>query len=260
MTKPSVYIFGATSAAAAFAWYSFRCYLREKRKEENKQVVRRLYSEVWNQEQTDAMQESVYELISATHVLVDPSDPTPTPGRKAYWDSVITFREALPKFRMSIDSLIAEGDMVVAQITVESGKPATSDESCIDETGAVWTATSVLEVKGKKVCKSWVNSDSLSALIQLGLVPDIIKGPFARKGISQQVINLDTAEEHKLATALLGREEAHPKEVLTHDDWLDYFQKIVENSARPSLDAGLGMRTWSGQLRTDQQTGLDFVS
>jgi len=258
MAKAAACVLGAWAAAST--WYAGVCYLRGRRKEANRRVVERLYAEVWNQERTEEMQEAVCELVSAEHVLVDPSDPMPTPGRKAYWDNVVTFRQALPKFHMSVDNLIAEGDYVVAQVTVQSGKPATSVESCIDEAGAVWTVTSVLEIKGDKVCKSWVNSDSLSALIQLGLVPDIVKGPFARKGISQQVITLDTAEEHKLATALLGREEAHPKEVLTHDDWLDYFEKIVENSAKPSLETGMGMRTWSGQLRTDQQSGLDFVS
>lgn len=61
--------------------------------------------------------------------------------------------------------LVAEGSRVTALLTFSSGK-LTNNEAT-----AVWTATSIMEFAGGQVVKTWVNSDALSALTQLGERP-----------------------------------------------------------------------------------------
>jgi predicted ester cyclase len=64
-----------------------------------------------------------------------------------------------------IDMLVAEGSRVTALLTFSSG------EVPKNEATAVWTATSIMEFAGGQVVKTWVNSDALSALTQLGAPP-----------------------------------------------------------------------------------------
>jgi len=46
---------------------------------------------------------------------------------------------------------------------------------------ARWTGTAVMEIEEGKFLKTWINSDSISALIQLGLLQDVVVGQFARQ-------------------------------------------------------------------------------
>lgn len=66
---------------------------------------------------------------------------------------------------MQIDMLVAEGSRVTALLTFSSGTVPNNDAT------AVWTATSIMEFAGGLVVKTWVNSDALSALTQLGAPP-----------------------------------------------------------------------------------------
>jgi hypothetical protein len=63
---------------------------------------------------------------------------------------------------VQIDMLVAEGPRVTALLTFSSGDLPNNARS------AVWTATSIMEFAGGQVVKTWVNSDALSALTQLG--------------------------------------------------------------------------------------------
>merc|ERR1719178_28785 len=183
--------------------------------------MRSLYSEVWNGADTPARDAALKEYVDPLHVLVDPSNPQPTPGRNGYALALSSFAEAFPGATVTIDALLQDGQNAVALLTfsVVQGKRTVA-----------WTATVVCEwiessEGGLKVSKTWVNSDALSALIQLGLLPDIVvrdlPAPFqratnkARPGASEAEAR---ASAQRMIEALTGRSAAageHPTEVVT---------------------------------------------
>mmetsp|Transcript_41946 Transcript_41946/g.103283 ORF Transcript_41946/g.103283 Transcript_41946/m.103283 type:complete len:256 (-) Transcript_41946:64-831(-) len=215
---------------------------------ENKTLVRKLYREVWNQADLAKAQKAATKFISEDHILIDPSHPNPTPGFEAYMEGVGSLREALSNYVINVDDLIAQGLKVVAQLSFKasvSGKEAR------------WTGTAIMEIDGGKVVKTWINSDSISALIQLGLLNDVVGSSHfdrqARASVGDPSHGLNFSEEDLLVVqALIGRSEAHPTSVLTGSEWLAYFEKVnVEEDVQMN---------GNNSLRTDHESGLDLIS
>ena len=234
---------------------------------QNKAVVRKLYREVWNQKDSGKAKTAAYEFISEDHILIDPSHPNPTPGVEAYMEMAESLRAAFNgQISLFVDDLVAQGLKVVAQISYKAE---------VGDKKARWTGTAVMEVEDGKILKSWVNSDSLSALIQLGLLQDVAggqntgsPGQFERvtkraagvklNGRSDSIDDGDLDSAHikssdlKVVQALLGRSEAHPTKVLTGNEWLQYFDKV--GSDDESDGEGFNQR-----MRVDSKTGLDMI-
>jgi predicted ester cyclase len=225
-----------------------------------KAVVRKLYREVWNQSDKAKARAAAGKFISEDHILIDPSHPNPTPGVDAYMQMAESLREAMTKMTIVVDDLICQNNKVVAQI---------SYEATVGGKEARWTGPAVMEIEDGKIVRSWVNSDSLSALIQLGLLQDVAAagssvgnaqferavtksaGPRGR-GAGAPLSMKDG--DLKVVQALLGRSEAHPETVLTGNDWLQYFDKVVDSS--DDEDAATG---FTNRMRVDSKTGLDMV-
>lgn len=161
------------------------------------------------------------------------------------------FREALPSFFVEVDECLCEGNKVTIQLTFKShgnhGETPSSQDK--DVPMAVWTATTIMEIKGGKVARTWVNSDALSALIQMGLMEDIVQGPFARNA-KRVTTPTHTRKEKDIVRAVLGRVDEHPDEVLTGDEWIDYFQRVNKKNSRSS----------SMDFMTDKVSGLDIAA
>ena len=135
----------------------------------------------------------------------------------------------------------------------------------------MWTASATVEFENFRAIRTWVNSDALSALIQLGLLPDVVTGDYPEP-FRRAVHNLTTPSEQEkrnseMVAVLAGRKTMHPEVVLTAQDWLDYYNRVAKNC---EIDADAS--TWkveggeenvkksiSGVFRTDAQTGLDIV-
>eukprot|EP00239_Pterosperma_sp_CCMP1384_P006954 CAMPEP_0197857190 /NCGR_PEP_ID=MMETSP1438-20131217/30019_1 /TAXON_ID=1461541 /ORGANISM="Pterosperma sp., Strain CCMP1384" /LENGTH=219 /DNA_ID=CAMNT_0043472925 /DNA_START=101 /DNA_END=757 /DNA_ORIENTATION=+ len=182
--------------------------------EHHKRLVRKLYRDIWNVKDKKKRKAAIEELVAEDHVLVDPTHPSP--GSEPYEDMVSAFREGLPNARVCIDMMIAEGSRVVTLLSIHSGPvPNTTRE-------ATWTSTCIMEFAAGQCIRTWVNSDSLSALIQLDLIPDIVSGPFKRgfaaANSAKAAFNADSITK-PLVQALLGRSEEHPEAVLTGKDW-----------------------------------------
>jgi hypothetical protein len=226
----------------------------------NKAVVRKLYREVWNQKDALKARAAAYQYISEDHILIDPSHPNPTPGVEAYMEMAESLRAAFSgNITLMVDDLVAQGLKVVAQISYKAE---------VGEKRARWTGTAVMEVEDGKIVKSWVNSDSLSALIQLGLLQDVAGGEKTSPGQFERVTMRaagvkngvkDDANAHlkssdlKVVQALLGRSEAHPTKVLTGNEWLQYFDKVASDDDE-SDGEGFNQR-----MRVDSKTGLDMI-
>lgn len=178
-----------------------------------------------------------------------------------------SLREAFSgNITLVVDDLVAQGLKVVAQISYKAE---------VGDKKARWTGTAVMEVEDGKIVKSWVNSDSLSALIQLGLLQDVAFGgektsPDQFQRVTKRAAGVKvTADGHeqeqgggghlkasdlKVVQALLGRSEAHPTKVLTGNEWLQYFDKVAsddESDGETSL--------FNQRMRIDSKTGLDMI-
>ncbi len=75
----------------------------------NKEIVRRLYKEVWNERKFQVAE----ELLSKTHALADPTLGGSSVGPSAYLGQVKRLISAFPDLRFHIDELICEKDKVV---------------------------------------------------------------------------------------------------------------------------------------------------
>ena len=80
----------------------------------NKDVVRRLYKEVWNERKLQVTE----EVISKSHALNDPTFTGSAVGPAAYRTQVQRFVAAFPDLRFSVEEYICEKDKVVAAWTI----------------------------------------------------------------------------------------------------------------------------------------------
>lgn len=231
---------------------------------EVKSLTRRLYDVVWNENDAVRRAAGLDELVDASHILVDPAQPDPQPGREGYRAALDSFRAAFPSVRVRVDGLVAEGDNCVAQLSLavpRSAAPSTAVETSPKKASTsdiVWTATATCEWKDGRVCKTWVNSDALSALIQLGLLPDIVArelpAPFRRSHSGVSGSADEDADARAMVEALAGRSQPHPDEVITGQEWLSYYQRVA--SASPATRKSIPKEPSFSNLRNDKFTGL----
>ena len=218
--------------------------------------IRKLYRRVWNQPEQISRDHACSEYIHPEHILIDPSNPNPKPGVESYCNGVNALRQALPTIKMYIDDMIEQGCKVAVQLSFVAS---------LGERKAKWTGTAVMEFEDDLIVKTWINTDSISAMIQLGLVNDLLRN---NSGIGSEVATTTGGskitnkvplrrdkEAVAAAQALLGRTEEHPTEVLTGKEWLEYFDAIQEEE----WEHGSQMSQKELELQHDDLSGLDVV-
>jgi steroid delta-isomerase-like uncharacterized protein len=135
--------------------------------ENNKALVRRVYEEAINQGNLALLD----ELVSSDYVEHDPNYPQPVRGAEGLKQYFQTFRSAFPDLHFTIEDIIGEGDTVAVR---QTGRGTHQGELFgIPPTGKQLTVTAMIFhrfVNGKPV-ESWVNSDSMGMLQQLGVIP-----------------------------------------------------------------------------------------
>lgn len=130
--------------------------------EQNKQIMKRMIEEVWNQGNLA----SAEELFAPTHT--SPSAPDLPPGADGVKFLVKMFRDAMPDYHMDIDMMLADEAQVVARF-VQSGTHTGGDLLGMKASGrkATWTEIGVLKIKDGKIVESWYEVDMLSMIQQL---------------------------------------------------------------------------------------------
>ena len=93
---------------------------------ENKNIVRRLYDEVWNKRKLDV----VDELISPTHALLDPFVSGSQVGPQLYRRRVVDLTSSFPDLRFSLDDIIAEKEKVVVSWVISRNPQGRVHEYC----------------------------------------------------------------------------------------------------------------------------------
>jgi len=136
--------------------------------EENKQLVRRWFDEVWNNGRADAIEEMFDENGIAHGLGDDPSNPIRGPQNFRPFHTI--FREAFPNMNIVIEDMIAEGDKVAARCSVRAkhegeflGRAAT--QSPVDFSGMT-----IVRIAGGKIVEAWNNFDFMVLHKQVGLL------------------------------------------------------------------------------------------
>ncbi len=78
-----------------------------------KEVIRRLYKEVWNERKLEVID----QLVSQSHALISPLVLGPGMGPAAYKKEIASFIGAFPDLRFTVEETICEKDKIVASWT-----------------------------------------------------------------------------------------------------------------------------------------------
>ena len=134
----------------------------------NKAVIRRLFAEVFNAGDVDAV-----AALAAPDVLGhDATSPEPRRGLESVRQVAVLFRTAFPDLRLGVEDLVAEGDKVVARWTLRGTHRGTF--MGIPATGKVATTAGIVvyRLAGGKIVEYWGSFDALGLMRQLGAIPD----------------------------------------------------------------------------------------
>jgi steroid delta-isomerase-like uncharacterized protein len=134
--------------------------------EENKDVIRRFYDEVFNRRDVAAL-DAFYAPDHVDHTL-PPGMPTSPEGTK---QAIAMTLAALPDLHVTIEDMIAEGDKVVTRFTTHGTQQGAFGS--IPPTGkrVAITSIEITRVADGKIVEDWGLDDRLGMLQQLGLVP-----------------------------------------------------------------------------------------
>jgi steroid delta-isomerase-like uncharacterized protein len=133
--------------------------------EENKRITRLICEEIINKGNIDKADEVIAEDMR-NH---DPANPAQ--GREGFKRFFELFRAAFPDVQNTIEDIIAEGNTVVARVTIRATH--TGEFMGIPPTGRK-IETSVIDIlrfKDGVVVEHWAQVDQLTMLRQLGLTP-----------------------------------------------------------------------------------------
>jgi steroid delta-isomerase-like uncharacterized protein len=136
--------------------------------EENKALVHRFYDEVHNKQNRAAIDDFI-----DPH-MVDHAAPPGTPGGIEGQKQLIgMYLTAFPDHQVTVEDMIAEGDKVVARVTVRGTHQGAF--LGIPPTGKHWTFTAIdiIRIAGGKIVEHWNNYDALGLMQQLGVVPSM---------------------------------------------------------------------------------------
>lgn len=132
--------------------------------EHNKQLYRRLVEEAFNQGNVDA----VTELMAEDFVEHEQMGPDAGSGREAALGMMTMIRGAFPDLHVSIDSLIAEGDVIAARTTWRGthqgefmGVPASGKR-------VEFEAIDIVRFQDGRAAEHWGQTDAMGLMMQIG--------------------------------------------------------------------------------------------
>ena len=136
--------------------------------EENKQLVRRWFEEVWNKGRAEAIDEMFDENAIAHGLADDPAKPITGPENFKPFHK--TFREAFPNMMIVIEDMVAEGDKVAARCSVRGKHEGNFREFAATQSPVDFTGMTIVRIADGKIVEAWNNFDFTSLHQQIGLV------------------------------------------------------------------------------------------
>lgn len=133
--------------------------------ETNKAIVRRFFDQIMNNQQLDLLEEFLDE--STEFYGTGPS----IIGLPALKEWFAMFAAAFPDWHTTIEDIVAEGDRVVLRYT--SKGTHLGEMQGIPATGKPYTQQAIViyRLHNGKIVQGWVQTDMLSMMQQLGLMP-----------------------------------------------------------------------------------------
>jgi steroid delta-isomerase-like uncharacterized protein len=132
--------------------------------EENKNLVRRWFEEVWNQGRLSAIDE-MFDRSGKAYGWPDPDQAISSPEEFA--KACKTYREAFPDIHMTVEDLVAEGDKVAVRWTATMthlgdglGFPASSKKASL-------SGSSFLTCGNGRILNGWNYMDLTRLQLQL---------------------------------------------------------------------------------------------
>lgn len=138
--------------------------------EENKELVERASFEVFNEGNTDLLD----EVVTDDYVLHDAASPETIRGRDAFREYVETYRDAFPDLNATIDSIITEENLVAVRFTVRgTHEGPLPDVPELEPTGKEVEVVGMEfdRIENGRIAETWQVYDALGLLRQLGAFP-----------------------------------------------------------------------------------------
>ena len=143
----------------------------------NKNVVRRLFEEVWNKGNLPVAD----ELFAQNYSHHDSSTPEFGRGPESEKKRATLYRTAFPDVRLTVEDIIAEGETVTTRWSCRGTHKG--DLSGIAPTGKQFAISGITVARftSGKISESWVNWDALGLMQQLGVVAEVGKAKAAAR-------------------------------------------------------------------------------
>ena len=130
----------------------------------NKTIVRRFFDEVFNQQN----QASAAQLIDPALVVHHPLLPGGTGGTRDVVTMMQEFRGAFPDLSYAVEDLVAERDKVAARWTARGTHRGPFNGIAPTGRTVVVDGTDVFVIANDRIVETWVNSDLLGLMRQIG--------------------------------------------------------------------------------------------
>jgi len=136
--------------------------------EENKQLVRRWFEEVWNNGRADAIEEMFDQYGIAHGLSDDPSQPITGPGEFRPFHTL--FRDAFPNMAIVVEDMVAEGDKVAARCSVRAKHEGDFMGREATQSPVEFTGITIVRIANGKIVEAWNNFDFMRLHKQVGLI------------------------------------------------------------------------------------------
>jgi steroid delta-isomerase-like uncharacterized protein len=135
--------------------------------EPNKELVRRLYEEAFNEGDLDLVDELVApDVVTHNPIILDaPTGPDSIRG------GLEMIRKAFPDFHVEVEDLIAEGDRVAALLTMSGTNEGDYRRGGATGKCGTMRAFFIWRIADGKLAESWGLADRFGFLQELGIVP-----------------------------------------------------------------------------------------
>jgi steroid delta-isomerase-like uncharacterized protein len=135
--------------------------------EPNKELVRRLYEEAFNEGDLDLVDELVApDVVTHNPIILDaPTGPDSIRG------GLEMIRKAFPDFHVEVEDLIAEGDRVAVLLTMSGTNEGDYRRGGATGKRGTMRAFFIWRIADGKLAESWGLADRFGFLQELGIVP-----------------------------------------------------------------------------------------
>src|SRR5512138_1534112 len=131
--------------------------------DENKELIRRWFEEVWNKGRADAID----EMFAADGVAHGLSDGEPVRGPAEFKKFHASFKGAFPNLEVRIEDIVSEGDKAAVRCKVRGKHLGDSLGFAATHSPVEFSGIAIVRVKDGKIVEAWNNFDFMRMNKQL---------------------------------------------------------------------------------------------